>query len=167
MKWVLGKLFKRNLVNIAIINRRLSLFAHLRELGVYGPFLVICPLSVLAPWMNEIKFWLPSFTSIRLHGTMVERERLKALCKDQAFDIYVTSYEQFVSERGWFAHRVWKYVVVDEGTHVFVYRVNVGHCLKNDQTQLAQAVGTLNAEYRLLLTGTPLQKFLPIPCPFC
>jgi SNF2 family DNA or RNA helicase len=34
----------------------------------------------------------------------------------------------------------------------------VGHCLKNEQTQLAQAVSTLNAEYRLLLTGTPLQK---------
>ena len=35
----------------------------------------------------------------------------------------------------------------------------LGHCLKNDQTQLAHAVGTLNAEYRLLLTGTPLQKY--------
>src|SRR5271167_912463 len=26
----------------------------------------------------------------------------------------------------------------------------IGHCLKNDQTQLAHAVGTVNAEYRLL-----------------
>ena len=37
----------------------------------------------------------------------------------------------------------------------------IGHCLKNDQTQLAHAVGILNAEYRLLLTGTPLQKYEP------
>jgi SWI/SNF-related matrix-associated actin-dependent regulator of chromatin subfamily A member 5 len=37
----------------------------------------------------------------------------------------------------------------------------VGHILKNDQTQMAHAVRLLNAEYRLLLTGTPLQKYLP------
>ena len=37
----------------------------------------------------------------------------------------------------------------------------VGHVLKNEQTQLAHAVCTLNAEYRLLLTGTPLQKYPP------
>ena len=93
----------------------ISLFAHLRESGVQGPFLVICPLSVLAPWMNEIAHWTPSFTAIRLHGTMSERERLKALCKDKEYDIYVTSYEQFVAERHWYSHRVWRYVVVDEG----------------------------------------------------
>lgn len=41
----------------------------------------------------------------------------------------------------------------------------VGHILKNDQTQMAHAVRLLNAEYRLLLTGTPLQKYLPKPSP--
>ena len=46
---------------------------------------------------------------------MPERERLKLMCKENEYDIYVTSYEQFVAERNWFARRVWKYVVVDEG----------------------------------------------------
>jgi SWI/SNF-related matrix-associated actin-dependent regulator of chromatin subfamily A member 5 len=96
-------------------NNRLSLFAYLRESGVKGPFLVICPLSVLAPWMAEIARWVPSFTAIRLHGTKVERERLKALCKEKEYDIYVTSYEQFVAERNWYSHWIWRYVVVDEG----------------------------------------------------
>jgi SWI/SNF-related matrix-associated actin-dependent regulator of chromatin subfamily A member 5 len=96
--------------------RRLSLFAYLREKGVPGPFLVICPLSVLSPWMNEIKRWTPTFTSIRFHANMPERERLKQSCKDKEFDVYVTSYEQFVAERHWFGHRIWRYVVVDEGT---------------------------------------------------
>jgi|SRR5271170_5646374 len=95
---------------------RLSLFAYLREKGVEGPFLVVCPLSVLAPWMNEIAKWIPSFTAIRLHGTMTERERLKAICKEKEFDVYVTSYEQFVVERSWYSKRVWRYVVVDEGS---------------------------------------------------
>jgi SNF2 family DNA or RNA helicase len=46
---------------------------------------------------------------------MSERERLKAICKDKEYDVYVTTYEQFVAERTWFGNRVWKYVVVDEG----------------------------------------------------
>jgi SWI/SNF-related matrix-associated actin-dependent regulator of chromatin subfamily A member 5 len=66
--------------------------------------------------MNEIKRWTPTFTSIRFHANMPERERLKQSCKDKEFDVYVTSYEQFVAERHWFGHRIWRYVVVDEGT---------------------------------------------------
>lgn len=125
-----------------------------------GPFLVICPLSVLAPWMTEIARWVPSFTAIRLHGTKMERERLKTLCKEKEYDIYVTSYEQFVAERNWYSYRIWRYVVVDEGVspHILKGLILTGHCLKNDLTQLSHAVGTLKCEYRLLLTGTPLQK---------
>jgi SWI/SNF-related matrix-associated actin-dependent regulator of chromatin subfamily A member 5 len=90
---------------------------------------------------------------------MQERERLKSICKEKEHDIYVTSYEQFVVERSWYSQRVWKYVVVDEGFSCpGTSMLRIGHCLKNDQTQLAHAVTTLNAEHRLLLTGTPLQK---------
>ena len=84
-------------------------------MGVEGPFLVICPLSVLAPWMNEIAHWTPSFKAVRFHGTATERERLKTVCKGKEYDVYVTSYEQFVLERNWFTHRVWRYAVIDEG----------------------------------------------------
>lgn len=80
---------------------------------------MICPLSVLAPWMTEITRWLPSFTAIRFHGTMGERERLMALCKEKEHDIFVTSYEQFVAEKYWFARRVWRYIVIDEGIELF------------------------------------------------
>jgi SWI/SNF-related matrix-associated actin-dependent regulator of chromatin subfamily A member 5 len=67
--------------------------------------------------MNEIAYWTPSFTAVRLHGTMPERERLKSMCKDKEYDVYVTSYEQFVLEKNWFTRRVWKYVVIDEGMY--------------------------------------------------
>jgi len=94
---------------------RLALFAHIRETGVKGPFLVICPLSVLPSWMNEIARWAPSFQAIRVHGVQADRARIKALCRENSYDVYVTNYEHFVSERHWFGNRVWKYVVVDEG----------------------------------------------------
>jgi SWI/SNF-related matrix-associated actin-dependent regulator of chromatin subfamily A member 5 len=85
-------------------------------MGVKGPFLVICPLSVAHAWMNEIARWTPTFKAIKFHGAgQSERDRLKGLCKDNSYDVFVTTYEQFVIERHWFQHRVWKYVVVDEG----------------------------------------------------
>jgi len=65
--------------------------------------------------MAEIARWTPSFTAIRFHGMMSERERLKGICREKQYDIYVTSYEQFVAERHWLGHRSWRYVVVDEG----------------------------------------------------
>lgn len=101
-----------------IDDTRLALFAHIRESGVRGPFLVVCPLSVLPAWMNEIARWTPSFKAIRIHGNVTERKRLKGLCRENSYDIYVTNYEQFVNDRPWFGHRVWKYVVVDEGIRV-------------------------------------------------
>ena len=101
-------------------NGRLSLFAHLRHSlwdTIHREAIAVAAAEpVLAPWMNEIANWVPSFKAIRFHGSVTERERLKTVCKDKEYDVYVTSYEQFVSERFWFAHRVWRYVVVDEGS---------------------------------------------------
>jgi SWI/SNF-related matrix-associated actin-dependent regulator of chromatin subfamily A member 5 len=133
-------------------------------MGVKGPFLVICPLSVVPAWMNEIARWTPSFKAIKFHGPPPERERLKRLCNENSYDVYVTNNEQFVNERHWFQHRVWKYVVVDEGCAppIDTRDLTVGHCLKNDKTDLARFVGTLSTEYRLLLTGTPLQKYVNV-----
>lgn len=66
------------------------------------------------------------------------------------YDIIVTTYEVFEKEVSWFRRAfVWRYVVLDEG-----------HKIKNEQTQISQALQGLSAEYRLVLTGTPLQNNL-------
>lgn len=66
------------------------------------------------------------------------------------YDIVVTSYEVFEREKQWFRRAfVWRYVVLDEG-----------HKIKNEKTHIAAALQGLSAEYRLILTGTPLQNNL-------
>ncbi|KAI9679363.1 MAG: hypothetical protein M1817_005385 [Caeruleum heppii] len=63
-------------------------------------------------------------------------------------DIVVTSYETFQAERFWFKKAfVWKYVVLDEG-----------HKIKNDLSLISGALQGIQAEYRLILTGTPVQN---------
>ncbi len=63
-------------------------------------------------------------------------------------DVIVTTYEGFLAEQGWLKHAfVWSYVILDEG-----------HKIKNDLSLVSKALQGLGAEYRLILTGTPLQN---------
>ncbi|KAK6531074.1 hypothetical protein TWF281_007900 [Arthrobotrys megalospora] len=135
----------------------------------HRPFLVVCPLSVLTSWVNEAKKFVPHLRAMRLHGPIKERTRLKRLAekglesgKDgtenpvhpenpkRGWDIIVTSYDTFVAEKVWFKRAfIWRYVALDEG-----------HQIKNSETLSSQSLQSISAEYRLILTGTPIQNNL-------
>ncbi|KAF2121075.1 ISWI chromatin-remodeling complex ATPase-like protein ISW2 [Lophiotrema nucula] len=158
-----------------------------RELGVTSeelrPYLVVCPLSVLNSWVNEAQRWVPELKVLRFHGTLNERARLKRVAlgmEDQyghetlqqknrlasrkagrkvratentdsdSYKIIVTTYETFQAEQAWFKHSfLWRYAVLDEG-----------HKIKSNVTQVSASLRNLSAEFRLILTGTPLQNNL-------
>ncbi|CZR64496.1 uncharacterized protein PAC_14394 [Phialocephala subalpina] len=153
------------------------------------PFLVVCPLSVLSSWMAEAKKWTPGLKAIRFHGPIAERQRLKKIVvgeidhygnltaqaksklksrrnaagkdvisldtdsedeQDIGVDLVVTTYDCFKAEQSWFKTAfVWRYVVLDEG-----------HTVKNDASLISKSLQGIKAEYRLILTGTPLQNNL-------
>ncbi|KAJ4368011.1 hypothetical protein N0V83_006366 [Neocucurbitaria cava] len=148
------------------------------------PYLVICPLSVLNSWVTEAQRWVPGLRVMRFHGAAGERQRLKRVAvgmedmkgnetfraksrkasrkagvksskltanhEDSAFKIIVTTYDTFQAEVSWFKHSfVWRYVVLDEG-----------HKIKSSVTQISTALRNISSEYRLILTGTPLQNNL-------
>lgn len=131
----------------------ISLLTYLKDHNeLNAPALVIAPLSVLGSWMTEIARWSPSLSSVRFHGGLEERKRLKHELTNKSinFDVIVTTYEQFVAEEYFFKHRyAYSYVIVDEG-----------HKLKNETSQISMALQHLSAQHRLLLTGTPLQNNL-------
>lgn len=158
--------------------------------GQLRPFLVVCPLSVLSSWMAEARKWAPGLKVLRFHGPVKERDRLKRIAageidmfgnmtvkqktklkarhtasgkplisldsdSDEAeeevgVDLVVTTYESYQAEQAWFKRAfVWRYVVLDEG-----------HKIKNDLSLISKSLQGLQAEYRLILTGTPLQNNL-------
>ncbi|KAF9232388.1 SNF2 family N-terminal domain-containing protein [Melanogaster broomeanus] len=51
--------------------------AHLRELGHFRPFLVVCPLSVVHNWIDEFHRFAPSIPVCMYHGTPAERAELR------------------------------------------------------------------------------------------
>ncbi|KAJ3209128.1 hypothetical protein HDU82_001372 [Entophlyctis luteolus] len=129
----------------------ISLLCYMRDvIGLSGPYLIVCPLSVLSSWEAEIRRWAPSMRFIRFHGPANERNSIKKRCAAEAFDIYLTTYEQIVAEVHWFrVSRSWRCVVLDEG-----------HRIKNDKANMSAAVFGIPSQFRFILTGTPLQNNL-------
>ena len=135
----------------------IAFLAHLKfVLRVPGPHLVICPLSVLSSWMIELKRFCPALKALKLHSSDPdERKRLMGAVGAAAasgLDVVVTTYEMAKSpnvhsqlaSRSW-----WRYLIIDEG-----------HVIKNDASQISQAVRKFHFAHALLLTGTPLQNNL-------
>ncbi|XP_044469145.1 ATP-dependent DNA helicase DDM1 isoform X2 [Mangifera indica] len=132
----------------------IGFLAHLKGMGLNGPYLVISPLSTLSNWVNEISRFVPSMNAIVYHGSKQERQELRRKHMPREigpkFPIVVTSYEIALTDaKKYLRHYDWKYVVVDEG-----------HRLKNSKCKLLKELKHLPIGNKLLLTGTPLQNNL-------
>jgi ATP-dependent DNA helicase len=55
----------------------ISFVAYLRERGVYGPFLIVCPLSTLGNWGNEFQRFAPEIPVLEYHGSPSDRAKLR------------------------------------------------------------------------------------------
>jgi ATP-dependent DNA helicase len=130
----------------------ISFLAFLREKQVWGPFLVVGPVSVLSNWVEEIGRWAPDMPALLYHGTPAERAELrrKKMSKlGPTFPIVCTNYEMVMNDKKYLSQYKWKFIIIDEG-----------HRLKNMNCKLVQELKSYNSANRLLLTGTPLQNNL-------
>jgi SWI/SNF-related matrix-associated actin-dependent regulator of chromatin subfamily A member 5 len=130
----------------------ISLVGYLRETrNVKGPHLVLVPKSVLGNWCREFAKWCPCVKVLKMFGQDKE-ERLRIVREDLMggdWDVCVTTFETVCKERAAFKKFPWYYVIIDEA-----------HRIKNENSVLSLTVRALETQYRLLLTGTPLQNNL-------
>ena len=55
----------------------IALLAHLQEAqGIRGPFLIVCPSSVLSNWEAELHAWTPDMRVLLYQGAAPERKAL-------------------------------------------------------------------------------------------
>lgn len=62
------------------------------------------------------------------------------------FDVCVTSFEMAIKEKSCLRRFSWRYIIIDEA-----------HRIKNENSLLSKTMRLYNTNYRLLITGTPLQ----------
>lgn len=129
----------------------ISLLGYLREFrGILGPHMVVTPKSTLSNWMNEIRRFCPMLRAVKFHGTQDERAYQRGnLLLPGKFDICVTSYEMAIKEKTALKRFSWRYIIIDEA-----------HRIKNENSILAKTMRIFSTNYRLLITGTPLQNNL-------
>nr|WP_295877329.1 DEAD/DEAH box helicase [uncultured Chitinophaga sp.] len=110
-----------------------------------GPALVISPASVLPNWVNEISRFAPSLNIIQLQPG----KRAAQLKNTGPFDVVVSTYGILQQDAQLFAGVHWSTAVLDEA-----------HTIKNYQTKTSKAAMALQADFRLMLTGTPIQNHM-------
>lgn len=55
----------------------IGFLSHLRSHKIYGPFIVIGPLSTLPNWVSEFQRWCPDMPALLYHGSRPERAELR------------------------------------------------------------------------------------------
>jgi superfamily II DNA or RNA helicase len=111
------------------------------------PSLVVCPKSLLFNWQKEATMFFPDLKVLVYDGSPTQRSGLRKTIVEH--DLIVVSYNTLMKDHsvlcGADAH--YHYAVLDEAQYI-----------KNHLTKVAQRVKEIPADYRLALTGTPLEN---------
>ncbi|XP_019908993.2 SWI/SNF-related matrix-associated actin-dependent regulator of chromatin subfamily A containing DEAD/H box 1b isoform X2 [Esox lucius] len=132
----------------------ISFLASLYEEGNMGPHLLIVPASTIDNWVRELNLWCPRLQVLLYYGSVEDRRFLRydILNKQVDYNIIISTYAQTIgndNDRSLFRKLKLEYAVFDEG-----------HMLKNMSSLRYRHLMAINAKYRLLLTGTPVQNNL-------
>ncbi|XP_019771102.2 chromodomain-helicase-DNA-binding protein Mi-2 homolog isoform X4 [Dendroctonus ponderosae] len=144
------------------------LYSLYKEGHCKGPFLVSVPLSTIINWEREFETWAPDFYCITYvgdkdcravireneltfeEGAVARSGRVSKIKSNSIkFNVLLTSYELVSIDSACLASIDWAVLVVDEA-----------HRLKSNQSKFFKILSSYSIQYKLLLTGTPLQNNL-------
>ncbi len=124
----------------------LALLLRERERGEQRPVLLVCPSSVIGNWQHEAARFTPGVLVLRHHGA--DRLQGASFAEEAArHALVVTNYALLPRDYATLRRVHWAGVVLDEAQNI-----------KNPDTRQSQAARALTADYRLALTGTPVEN---------
>ncbi len=127
------------------LGKTLQSIAMLLHRAEKGASLIVAPASVLLNWQNEISRFAPSLNCLVLN---TGQSREKMIKDSDSFDVVLTTYGLLITQSE-LAKKDWNMVVLDEA-----------HTIKNRDTKMSKAAMKLKGDFRLILTGTPIQNHL-------
>ena len=124
----------------------LALIQHYRNSNGKKPVLLICPTTVVNNWQKEASRFTPDLPVMIHHG--VGRNKGAGFKKEMAkHALVVSSYGLLHRDAKLFQDIQWSGLILDEAQNI-----------KNPETQQARAARSLKADYRIALTGTPVEN---------
>ena len=111
-----------------------------------GPQLVVVPASVLFNWRDELARFAPTLKQEILNQV---EDRTEVLKKAKKGTVVLTTYGVLAGEVEALSEKTWVTAVFDEA-----------HNIKNKETKSFKAAVQVKADFRIMLTGTPLQNHL-------
>jgi len=114
-----------------------------------GSVLIICPTSVLFNWKKEIEKFAPDLMVFIHHGEK-RREKMKHKYKyNITHQVILTTYGTLRNDIEFFKRIHFSGIILDESQNV-----------KSHQTKKAKAIKKLQSEYKIALSGTPIENRL-------
>ena len=129
------------------LGKTLQAITLMQSRAAQGPQLVIMPTSLLHNWQAELARFAPAMSVKVLNQAGANRRQMVGEAADG--DVVLATYGLLVTEGELLSEPTWTTIVLDEA-----------HTIKNRDTQTSKAAMMLKADFRLLLTGTPLQNHL-------
>ncbi|MEM1394090.1 MAG: SNF2 helicase-associated domain-containing protein, partial [Cyanobacteria bacterium P01_H01_bin.150] len=127
----------------------IAFLLHLKEEeALEKPTLLVCPTSVLGNWEREVKKFAPDLKVLQYHGD--KRPKGKAFqtaVKNK--NIVITSYSLVHRDLSSLQDVSWQIIALDEAQNI-----------KNASSKQSQAVRELEPDFRIALTGTPVENRL-------
>ena len=115
------------------------------EVSTISPSIIVMPASLIHNWENEIRKFTPHLKSIIYTGA--QRFRLTTAFPNA--HIIITTYGTIRNDFEMLEKIPFEYIVLDES-----------QVIKNPTSKVAKAVGRLNGNHRLALSGTPIENSL-------
>ncbi|KAK4499479.1 hypothetical protein PRZ48_009994 [Zasmidium cellare] len=132
----------------------IAFLSHLQLREIDGVHLIIVPGSTLENWLREFERFSPGLNIQPYYGKQAERADLRYNIEQEwgNIDAIVTTYDMIVSkeDNAFFrAQGPFSCCIYDEA-----------HALRNPNSQRYQQLVRIKADFKVLLTGTPLQNNL-------
>lgn len=129
------------------LGKTLQALAVLLARGAGGPALVVAPTSVCGNWMDEGRRFAPSLRLVAFGESDGEREA--QIADAGPMDVIVVSYTLLLQSQSAFHGRRWHTVIADEA-----------QAIKNAAAKRSLAMFEIEADFRLALSGTPVENRL-------
>ncbi len=123
----------------------LSFIQLMKERGQKGPTLIIVPTSVLPNWEREAKKFVPTLSRLVIYGS--RRSGMFTQIKDS--DLILTTYALLRRDLDELLRHDYNGIILDEAQNI-----------KNPNTITARSVRRLNSDFKLCLSGTPIENNL-------